>query len=472
MLPSYPACEVTLDGDSDAMKPLRGFLRYMMNNYPFEGGDNAPTCKTDFGCLHILVNGSQNPSSVVRAVSEVKAACKQKQSPRALLATFGAIPQGRRLLDQADSQAQCTLENLKHIGQLDDVAGKAKQLSSAVVKVIGDSAGLSRVIGAAIALLDSFVSAQKACVAAASDQVVDTQENQSYSTTVSEAQEALSDLIRGCAAKHVMIECRPWLQNQVTSLKDMGTMSELPEFKITCMENVNLKRLGCALQEIPDLMAFYTASRELTKNLQTLTTVLTMAGDTVEQERSAATNVCGCVQRWISAEKALTVSFRDLHTLTNEVKDLIITSVTRLCVTAWGKIMSRPSSLLVRIMEVGWGKPSLDLENSDLTAAVDACSDACLLSTGFRCAADPGCGEADTSGQDKNLCNAAKFVKCVLEAAGSMCDSAADNKDPMQSYVQRAQAMKLVRTGLATVGIISIESDCMEASTAPDTHVE
>ena len=448
------------------MRPIRDFLGHMARNYPYEEGVDF-TCKSDFASLHVLVAGSQNPSSVLRIVMEVRNAAKAKQSPRALLATFGALPQGRRLLELNEGQAQGTLDSLKHIGQLDEVANKARSLTLVVKGGVNDVKALAKMIDAALSLVDNFVAAQKACVLAAQDLVVDTQDNQSYSTTVSEAQEQLSELIRCCARKHISLEGKQWLTVQIEALKTGGVLTSVPDFKITCLSNVNLKKLGCPLQEIPDLLSFYKASSELQGFMETLVGVMKLPGvDHAEKQRVAATQAFSAVKGWIHAEKAVTVSFRELHEWTCQVRDLVTDAVTKLCTSAWGQVMKKPVSLLSNIISIGWGKTSLNLEESDVSSSITACADAGLLSTGF------GCAESDhVAGADANvdMVRAAEFAKCLLEASCKLCDAHASTND-VEAMIMKAQAMKLVRLALFEVKFLVMEANLPEAvPVSPET---
>ena len=461
--------QVSLEEGCKTMRPLRDFLSHMARNYPYEEGTES-TCKSDFASLHVLVAGSQNPSSVLRIVAEVRAAAKEKQSPRALLATFGALPQGRRLLEINESQAQGTIDSLKFIGKLDEVANKAKSLSLVVRGAISDVKGLDKMIDASLSLVDSFVAAQKAVVNAAQDLVVDTQENQSYTTTVNEAQEHLAALIRGCARKHISLEGEQWLKSQIEALQVGGALTAVPNFKITCFSNVNLKKLGCPLQEIPDLLSFYKASSELQGFMETLVGVMSVSGsDHAEKQSLAATQTFAAVKLWIQTEKAVTVSFRELHQWTCQVKELLTASVTKHCISAWSQVMKKPLLLLSNIMSVGWGKTSLNLETSDVTSAISACADAGLLSTGFECAGEPrpdGAGHVPAATEmdgNVDMVSAAEFVKRVLEAACKLCDANSSTNDA-EAFILKAHATKCTRAALCKVKFLVSESNDLDAA--------
>ena len=457
-------CQANLDEDNQAMVPLRGFLHHMMNHYPMFNDKQDGTCRDDFASLHTLVSGSQNPSLVIRCATEVRAAAKEKQSPRVLLATFGAFPQGRRLLDMASTKAQTTMANLQHIGRLDGVISKAQQIKTVVLGVASNAAALSKVIDASIQLVDELLSAQKDCVAAAQDQVIDTQDNQTYSTTVCEAQEALVDLIRGIAEKHVVIEAEPWLKNQLSTMRETSTftLASKPEFKISCFSNVNLKKLGSPIQEIPDLLSFYTASADLKELMETCAVVMgSTTADHAEKQRTNATQLCMALQTWIEKEKALTVSFRRLHACSSELKEALTLSVSKVCLGAWGRVMAKPSETLWKIVSIGWAKPSLDMEKSDISAISSACSDACLLATGTKCAADTdahseGPRQLSTPDLHTHMCNAAEFVKLVVEASGKVCDAnACPEQDLVTARLAKAHAMKLIHKALVKVGLVT-----------------
>ena len=438
------------------MKPLRDFLRNMMERYPYDNHDSG-TCKDDFAALCALVITAQNPASVARRVAEVRSAAKQKESPRALLATFGSLAQGRRLLELSDTQAQGTLENLKHIGALDEVASKAVLMNQMARSNMTVVESLHKMIDATIELLDNLLSAQRACVSAAQDLIVDTQKNASYMRTLSEAQEAVAELIRSCLHKHMSMEFRPWLSQQIELLKQGQSWEPAPDFKIKCFANTGIKKLGCRLQEVPDLTCFYKASHELASLTKALASVM-MVSDDKQTQRTTATRACTALQEWINSEKALTVSFRDIHTLTTELKELLIAHVTKLCSSAWRHVMQSPSSVLATIMQVGWGRSSMAIEQTDLTSAIDACSDACLLSTGFRCTTDAAQPTSQHSDEVEHaqMSGIAMFVKCVIQATSKMCDAnVAENA--LHAQISRAEATKLIRAALVSAKLLKCE---------------
>ena len=293
------------------MKPLREFTMHMMGHYPFEGPiADHDVVRDDFGLIGELMMDGRNPSSVLRSVNDVRSA---KQ--RSILATFGALPQGRRLLDMSETHAKRTLESLKHISKLDGVASKAHALKD-LCTMCAAADDLNAVVDALVQLLDEFTSVKREC---AEHDDAGEGDGGSYAKTLSEAQDGLADLVQVCTERQFILEGKPWILAQVDSLKTAHVMNPLPDFKIGCLSNLStnfLKQLGRPLAEVPDLLGLYTHIRAMVTSLDTVAKarLLAQAGtDGIDAQRTAATRACAALQEFVTSSKAFTTSFRLHH---------------------------------------------------------------------------------------------------------------------------------------------------------------
>ena len=332
LLPFANHCsQVTIESSSDETHPLRGFLECMSTKFARPGsGLDAYSTQKDFGLLSLVANGaSSSPEDVHEAVNTIKT---QGKGDRSVLASFNALPQGKKLIAQCEEKAETQVHSKKICHEFQKVVSESETLQSAL-----DGCTTEHGMKGVTSLTSSFKAAATASSA------VGEEEDEAVKKVRESAKNALLAYAKSLVQHHCKRELEPWLDTQCKTLSGSKLMSQPPGFAILNLQSLLQKTLGETLVGLDDLDRFYKACSELGKITDCV--LRTSSTDAVEY-REQTVKLCQSLSGFTTASSKLTCSIPDLFKPLEKLSTCANQLVNQACSDVWRESISLPLSFV------------------------------------------------------------------------------------------------------------------------------
>lgn len=381
------------------MEPLIGFLEAMSDQCA------DVTLRSDFGDILLIIQAAcVNPVRTSKAVSTVLA---DHGSQRPVLASFHALPLGKKLLELADAYASSKLESHQFLSKLETVRVDCSAFAEGLQEKPQDHRS---VVDEILRLTSEFI--------AACGLVPQSMQEENAVAAIKESRASLCELIKVTLAAHVQLDGIPWLIEVGSALGSIANgsaaslqLSMPPAWCVFKLRDVAGKlHAQKELENVGSVLAFYDAHASLS---QELTAFQTMAA-TTDDSRKKATSLCARFTTWRNLFQELEGKLPtqcNFSELAGCCKDGVEKGVHAIFGEAWASVMSLPCKLLKELsqnvvavskrqVEGEDGKErvegkavllraltltldGLDGVDNSLEAAVAACNDASFLATGI-----------------------------------------------------------------------------------------
>ena len=362
----------------------------------------------DFGhILSILKASSTSPTKTSKAVQEVK---ESASADRMILATFNALPQGKRFLELADESCQKKLKANEHLLKFDTVRAECAAFSESFdsgrqppdMKMLVD---------------ESWRLAKEYATAASSPSVGLDSTHASTVAAKKDASNALSEFIADLAKSHLATESLEWVGQQCRRAEKeendtVFSLDSVPAWHILRLRGVEAKYASGAEELICLVITFHDATAELGKCLNAA------FAEAASLDRNKATTLCSSFSVWRNSQSSLVQKLRDTSPTFIEALTCLSTHLQRKVGTcfqsAWVTMMEKPISVLLEIARKAAEADSgllkaLAATSLDISSLMEICNDAGFIVTGM--------GESDAK---MNLQTATSYMKFQMDAFNSL----------------------------------------------------
>lgn len=387
---------------SETAEPLVEFVSAMTNQDILKGTQAGDDFRS---ILTVMKAGTTNPMNVSRAVQEIKEAAS---ADRMILATFKAMPQGKRYLDLAEEFAADKVKCIEHLKTLDTVRVECTAFTEAIA--CGKMYESKMLVDECWRLGRLFADALKQT----SDQKKDgaDADGQAVENAKKDSKQSLCDFVDVVVATHLVSESQAWIQDQLKSASnDPGwALGELYAWDFFRLRDFNTK---CCCDQGPSsmlllTMAFHDASASLVKAFRDYDKCA---------DRSVATSLCSSFTSWreclVGLNKKIAESFSDYSKTVDLLKVSIEGKIDHIFKGAWRGALVKPLELFCKLMsgvQDGGLIACVEKLEIDTDGLLEACSQASFLVTGL----------SDNTTQKADLIRATEFLKYQIDSISQM----------------------------------------------------
>lgn len=359
---------MALEEQNDDTEPLKSFLVCMSQRF------SDPQSRSDFETLLTVVSGAtSSPQHVHLAVETVN---KESSPDRSVLASFKAIPQGKRFLSlcEAASAGRAHIQSACEAFQ-----SVTKECEALALVIDGEKSG------EAVRKFTSSHASYKTAFAQAQQHL----EEEAVKSAIARAKNSLIVYVKKLSSHQCKRELVPWMETQEKTLAASRIMSKPPAVDVMTLRPVIEKAFGEDLAELHDLDAFLNASSSVANEIEAL---LRLTVDQPREKREAAVRLCQQYSQWLEGSKKLTCSFPFTFANVDNMKTAINGIVESNCTAVWTESISAPRSVLVELINLNGNFESVkeaaenntDKEAQDRASeALKSIADAKLLVTGL-----------------------------------------------------------------------------------------
>ena len=362
--------------DCEELEPLRGYVGEMAARFSIEPG------KRDFGIISIIINA---PACNPQEVDDALKALKNEASPdRNILASFKAIPQGKKIMAQAEESQQGQQHLLEVSKQLIDIQNRCESFRLTVADSTIDSA-VQKVAGECTSLRTAL-------------QKVKSDHEGSQKALVG-ARKAVEDFAYAVMKQHAVSGGAPYLSTQGKTLQASRIMSAPQTFSVLGINDLLAKSTVERVIAIDDLAAFYKDCSQMAAWVEGLLKVPTGEDSSVSDElKKVSVELCQGFKSWQKTESRVKCSVPGFEEVTDTVSDGLQAIVNDSSEKVWKCAMAQPIALMSLIVKDAKNHPDPKLDV--LRKALASIPDAQLLATGIQ-------------NQDKQ--KAISFATCAAE---------------------------------------------------------
>eukprot|EP00435_Cladocopium_sp_Y103_P061183 s1970_g22.t2 len=330
------------------MIPFRKFVEVMIHSFPVEAE------RVKFGWLQAISACTEHtPGEVDDALSNVK------NDTTPVVASFKAIPQGKKLIQLAEQNSQGKAHLLKTSTELSEICQRCETHTLALPSLKPDDAfqKFASEISSLKTVVPRVPSDDPACQKA-----------------LANARQAVQGFADKIVEHHCQQEAVPWIQTQNKTLESTKIVSRPPGFAVCGMNPLSEKILGCPVNKVSDLNAFYKAMEGVAESTDKL---LRVPRDNLDQVRAVALSFCQEFSGWNASIHKLRCSFPDLFETTEAMRLLLNDLVDEVCHKVWKDTVSHPIDVATRVVK------RAEFEIEFLKGSSEKMSDANLLLTGL-----------------------------------------------------------------------------------------
>ncbi|CAK9057950.1 unnamed protein product [Durusdinium trenchii] len=418
LLRSIPDAKVSLDLESNEMKPLYTFVAEMVETLPVE------PLKLDFGALKSLL---ESPKVLPDAVTQAAAAFDHSDGHHNVFKTFLSVKQGPTILELAVQKAKDRAGTMKHLTDLSDLREELCKLEKAQAK--DDWFGTEAVVQI------------KNCVEKCENLSNDIDSGDPQFEFVGSNTKQILELLQRSLSAHVDTELSPWIKSAAENVSACSLLPQVPDFAI-----MSLRKVPSSFQKSPVVIHVHSLAMwydSLTKLSETSSRVKDRSIDA-----GAACTELGQIKKEASRLKVERV-FNPLAKALQSVWEAFYQATIKDALHEASKVIA-PSIVENAKSDNGWC--ILPVSTADGTSCLRKCTEASWVATGLDCDSTRikmvvdvlySCVNAiqcrtnnENTGCACHLWKLAKHLKCIDDPASAIRTGITIDSDKIRSSAE------------------------------------
>lgn len=411
-------CQVSLDLESNEMKPLYTFVAEMVETLPVE------PLKLDFGALKSLL---ESPKVLPDAVTQAAAAFDHSDGHHNVFKTFLSVKQGPTILELAVQKAKDRAGTMKHLTDLSDLREELCKLEKAQAK--DDWFGTEAVVQI------------KNCVEKCENLSNDIDSGDPQFEFVGSNTKQILELLQRSLSAHVDTELSPWIKSAAENVSACSLLPQVPDFAI-----MSLRKVPSSFQKSPVVIHVHSLAMwydSLTKLSETSSRVKDRSIDA-----GAACTELGQIKKEASRLKVERV-FNPLAKALQSVWEAFYQATIKDALHEASKVIA-PSIVENAKSDNGWC--ILPVSTADGTSCLRKCTEASWVATGLDCDSTRikmvvdvlySCVNAiqcrtnnENTGCACHLWKLAKHLKCIDDPASAIRTGITIDSDKIRSSAE------------------------------------